>query len=139
MFKSRTMWAAGWVQSLAHVNLRAPEGWLCVEASPGDTSYPGLTKIVASTSTPGIGRNQCRGFVGRAVGRGQNSWNIRRENPDRLSIIATEISDVELAWARARYTGGRGPVGKKSADVAESVIWKTGTSPSHVKEKFRDW
>jgi len=72
MFKSRTMWAAGWVQSLAHVNLRAPEGWLCVEASPGDTSYPGLTKTVASgISTSVIGRNQGRGFVGRTVGRGQ--------------------------------------------------------------------
>ena len=55
-----------------------------------------------------------------------------------MSILCT------FAWARARarYTRGRGPGGKKSAagDVAESIIWKTGTSLSHAcQREIRDW
>ena len=62
--------------------------------APGDTSYPGLTKTVASgISTSVIGRNQGRGFVGRTVGRGQTPEIFGEEARSAVDqIIATEIS-----------------------------------------------
>jgi hypothetical protein len=71
MLKSRTMWVAPVGPESCPCQLEGARG-MARCGGPGDTSYPGLTKIVASgTSTPGIGRNQDRGFVGRTVGRGQ--------------------------------------------------------------------
>ena len=54
MFKSRTMWAAPVGPESCPCQLEGARGRLCVE--PRDTSYPGLTKTVASgTSTSGLG------------------------------------------------------------------------------------
>jgi hypothetical protein len=98
--------------------------------SPGDTSYPGLTKIIASgTSTSGWGGIRAVGSLAAPLAEGK-----LLKSSERSAVDHCDLDPVYLRLGESQvHRGKRSRWQKECCWGCRRVgIWKTGTSPSHA-------